>query len=300
MVEIRVAEYGGWKNCVAMSNGRVRLVATTDVGPRILRFGPGDGDLNMFHEEKAQLGLSGSPQWLAYGGHRLWHAPQEGDRPNQPDNGKVGYAINGDSVELYGDEEPATRVRKELLITMSEDGPEVSVRHRIYNNNPWPIRLASWGLSMMRAGGLEVLPIPRNDTRYLPNYMISFWPWTRPNDGRFTLGEKFMLLRHDPADGGWFKIGYRNVEGWGAYIYGGHVFVKICRLESDGEYPDFGSSFETFADGSFVELEALSPLKTVGAGEFVEHTEEWKLAECAGFPSTEKEIEECVVPLARP
>ena len=31
--------YAGWPNCVWLSNGKVDVVVTTDVGPRIIRYG---------------------------------------------------------------------------------------------------------------------------------------------------------------------------------------------------------------------------------------------------------------------
>ena len=43
--------YGGWKNCIRLSNGRIELVATTDVGPRIIRFAEVNGK-NLFKEFK--------------------------------------------------------------------------------------------------------------------------------------------------------------------------------------------------------------------------------------------------------
>jgi hypothetical protein len=51
-------EYQGWKDCLEISNGIVDLVATTTVGPRIIRFGF-SGDRNEFCEVKDQLGKTG-------------------------------------------------------------------------------------------------------------------------------------------------------------------------------------------------------------------------------------------------
>ena len=297
MVEIDTIAYNGWDHCIDMRNDYIKLIATTDVGPRIIWFGSSNDDVNMFHQWEEQQGLTGSKEWLNYGGHRLWHAPQIGDRPNQPDNEKVLYKIHNDTIELFCPEEMATRVRKEILIVMSADQPTLTVCHRIYNNNPWSISLASWALSVMHDSGVVILPIPEDDTHYMPNYMISFWPWTRPNDYRFTLGEKYMLLRHDPNEHQWFKIGYRNTAGWGAYLFGGYMFVKKYHIIPGAEYPDFGASFETFADSDMVELETLSPLKTIDTGEYVEHTEEWRLVSNIKVPESEKEIDDNIVPL---
>ena len=32
-------KYAGWENCYRLDNGRIELVITGDVGPRVIRFG---------------------------------------------------------------------------------------------------------------------------------------------------------------------------------------------------------------------------------------------------------------------
>ncbi len=75
--------YKGWENCLKFGNGKVELVVTTDVGPRILLFGFAEGQ-NLFKNYEEQMGRtppaageSGGDQWRLYGGHRLWHAPED-------------------------------------------------------------------------------------------------------------------------------------------------------------------------------------------------------------------------------
>jgi hypothetical protein len=261
-----------------MQNDHIKLVVTTDTGPRIIHFGPADSDVNLFYQNKAQQGLSGGNEWRNYGGHRLWTSPQEGSRPNQADNDPVPYKIIGNSITLHCPAEKATLIQKEITITIDSDKPHVSVRHRIYNRSLWPITFASWALSMMREGGVEILPIPKDRPRdYMPGYAICFWPWTKPNDKRFTLGGKYIALRHDSNNKDWFKIGFRNTEGWGAYLSQGYMFVKVYKLDSGKVYPDYGSTFETYTDSEFTELETLGALETVNPGLYAEHTEEWHL-----------------------
>ena len=64
-------EYRGWAHNVKLSNGEIELVATLDVGPRVLRLAFLDGP-NVFKEFSEQLGGSGEAEWLIRGGHRLW------------------------------------------------------------------------------------------------------------------------------------------------------------------------------------------------------------------------------------
>ena len=85
---VKKVAYRGWPNCCRISNGKVELIVTTDVGPRVIRFGFVGGQ-NLFKEYAAFLGKRGGKQWVNYGGHRLWHAPEDQQRTYSPDNSPV-------------------------------------------------------------------------------------------------------------------------------------------------------------------------------------------------------------------
>ena len=36
---MKTSAYGGWKRCLKLSNGKIEMVITTDVGPRVVRYG---------------------------------------------------------------------------------------------------------------------------------------------------------------------------------------------------------------------------------------------------------------------
>ena len=292
MTRISEIAYNNWPRCIELNNSKINLIVTVDVGPRVIYCSAAGSDFNLFYQKKDQQGKMNSEEWLHYGGHRLWHSPQIGYRPNQPDNDPVPYLVKENSLLLNCPPEEATKVQKEIEITLVHDEPRAKIRHRIYNRGLWPIKLASWALTIMAEGGTEILPIPKEDTLFMPNYAISFWPWTKPNDRRFTLGEKYMVLKHDMTDERWFKIGYRNTEGWGDYIVNGYMFVIKSLPIPNEEYPDYGSTFETYTDNNFLEMETLGPLKTIEPGEFAEHTEEWYLFRDVVLPASESEIDE--------
>ena len=54
-VKIEKTSYDGWPNCYRITNGDVELIATSDVGPRIMRYSFVGGK-NVFVEFKEQLG----------------------------------------------------------------------------------------------------------------------------------------------------------------------------------------------------------------------------------------------------
>ncbi|MDP8214012.1 MAG: hypothetical protein RAO92_03640 [Candidatus Euphemobacter frigidus] len=81
MSAVRIEKFtcGGWKNCLRLTNGLVEVVVTTDVGPRVIRYGFSDAP-NMFCEVEKDRGRIGGDEWRMYGGHRLWHSPEDNPR----------------------------------------------------------------------------------------------------------------------------------------------------------------------------------------------------------------------------
>ncbi len=72
---IEKISYGGWPNCYRIFDNEAELIVTTDVGPRVIRYGFIGGQ-NMFKEFVDQLGRSGESSWQPRGGHRIWIAPE--------------------------------------------------------------------------------------------------------------------------------------------------------------------------------------------------------------------------------
>ena len=292
-VRIWQQEYNGWPHCVWMENGFIRLIVTVDVGPRIICFQRLTGK-NMFYQFPQQQGLMNGDEWLNYGGHRLWHSPQVRFRPNQPDNSPVSWGVERQTLWIMGNTEEKTLVQKRLEITMAEDAPSVRVRHAIINRSMWPVELSTWALSVMQPEGTALLPVPQEDTFYLPNDLQVFWPWTQHDDPRFVRARKVSYLKADPANSDWFKIGMPNRAGFGVYCGKNQMFVKKYAYDKNAKYSDFGASLEVFCNEEFVELESVSPLHTLESGQTAEHTEDWYVYPDVKQPEAAGEMEELI------
>lgn len=295
-VKITKIEYNGWKNCVSVSNGIVNIIATTDVGPRILFFGFTGGE-NIFYDRTDQAGLVGGDQWRIYGGHRLWHGPQVGDRPIQPDNHSVSWEEKETGIVLRQDTETATGIKKEIEISVLPSEAKVKIKHRLTNMGLWSVELCAWALTCMVPGGMEIIPIPKRDTKLLANFAIAFWPWTQPNDKRFQLGENYIFLSSDLSMERMFKIGLTNSEGWAAYICNETMFVKRYQHNPEANYADYSSSYQTYTDKDMLELETLSPMTHLQPEASVEHVEIWNLYENVKNPRNEKEVNTKILPI---
>lgn len=292
-------KFNGW-DCIRLTNGKVELIVTRGVGPRVIRYGFVGGD-NLFCEIPGHQGGSGEDKWMNRGGHRLWIAPEAPEFSYELDN--VPYAeataISG-GVRVRQDPGPQTGVQKEMEITLDGATGFATIRHKLTNCGKAPVRLSLWTVNVM-GQGREIIPLPpkapHSPSTLLPNQNFAMWSYSDFADPRWTFGSRFIFLRQEPGNPTNQKIGLRNRFGWLAYERSGALFVmKFPHLEG-AEYPDFGCNCETFTNGTFTELESLGPMTTLAPGESVEHPEEWRLYGDFKPCADEKDVLERVVPL---
>ena len=301
MPTIEQIAYGGWSRCRKISNGKLDLIVTEEVGPRIIHLAlPGQG--NLFCEVEAHMGNTGSHEWLLYGGHRFWHAPEAQPRTYFPDNAPVKIEEHADFLRVTQDTETTTGVQKQLDIAMSDDSPHVKVTHRMTNHNMWAVNLAPWALSVMTTGGVGVIPFPPRGTHpedLQPANSLTLWPYTDMSDARWTWGERYILLRQQPGAATPQKVGVDVRDNWSAYVVNGQAFVKVFQHQADKPYPDLGASVEIFTNDFMFELETLGPLTTIEPGESVEHVEDWFVFADVNAPSNDTEVDAHLLPLAK-
>lgn len=290
--------YGGWPNCQRLANDIVEVVATTDVGPRLIRFGF-LGQPNELREVPEHLGQVGGEVWRSYGGHRLWHAPENRPRTYQPDNSPVALEDHGDGFRLRQDTETLTGIQKEMDLRLAANHPHLQVTHRLINRNLWPVELAPWALTVMAAGGVAILPHPPRrpwPDFLLPSHTLILWPYTDMSDKRWTWGEKYILLHQDESAPLPQKVGLHNLDGWIAYHRQGHLFIKTFAVDPQAAYPDLGCTVETFTNAVMLELETLGPLIRLEPGASIEHIEHWFLFDGVAEPQNEAAIEANILP----
>ncbi len=300
-VEKNVAHAGTDRN-LRIANDEVEIVLPIGYGPRILRYARRGGP-NLLGEISPEVQGNDTPfgdKWHIYGGHRLWHAPEEAVRTYWPDNAPVRVDEGPEGrVTLTQPLEPHTQIEKSIEIALAPRGSRVALVHRIVNRGPFEIELAAWALTVMAAGGRAIFPqapfVP-HPTALAPARPLVLWPFTRMDDPRWTWGDRFIQLRQDPARPAPQKIGLRDDEGWMAYELGGALFVKRHR-PMPGPHADFGCNVETFTDGAMLELETLSPLVRLAPGATLEHREAWFLFEGVRLGESEASIEAALAPL---
>lgn len=299
-VSVVKTDYKGWQNCYRVTNGEIELIATGDVGPRIIRFGFVGGD-NLFAEYPDQVGQTGGDQWRIYGGHRLWHAPEAKPRTYAPDNSPIEVKEGPGSLTLIAPTEATTRIQKTIEITMRPDRNQVVLVHRLRNHNLWPVELAAWALTVMNKGGLAIIPQPpfgAHEESLLPVRPLALWAYTDMSDPRWRWGASYITLRQDPAATKPQKIGVGDRENWIAYALNGDLLVKTFEFRPGAVYPDFGSTVEVFTNADMLELETLGPMTALAPRQSVEHTENWFLYRDISVANDDASIAASVLPRA--
>jgi hypothetical protein len=298
-VTMEKKEFGGWPNCIVLSNGQIEVVVTTDVGPRIVRLGFVGGQ-NLFREYKEMQGKTGGDEWRIYGGHRFWHAPEAIPRTYAPDNVPVKYEWSGSTLRLTQEPEASTGIQKQMEITLDPKENQVTVLHRAVNRSLWGVELAPWALSVMAQNGRAIYP--QEEFRAHTDYLLSarplvLWHYTDMADPRWTWSTKYIQLRQDTTNTKPQKVGFRNTPGWAAYTLNGDVFVKRFAYKDGLDYPDGGCNTETFTNEDMLEIESLGAMtKLASEGGSVEHVENWYLFK-GEVGTSDADIDKSLLPL---
>jgi hypothetical protein len=293
--------------CTArLANDEVELEASTAYGPRVMRYARVGGE-NVFGVVDPRAQAYPTPfgeAWHAYGGHRLWTAPEHPIRSYIPDNAPVAVRVeNENTLVLTQSAEPMTALVKELGLTLGATGSRVVVEHRISNAGSFPATLAPWALSLMAPGGVAIFPNPPfapHPEALLPAARLVTWPYTWLGDPRLRFGRRHLRVRHDPAARDPQKLGLHDMHhGWAAYACAQGVFVtRYALLDPAARLPDLGCNVETFTGPAFLELETLGALVTLAPGETASHVETWSLAPPIALPDDEDEAARLLAPIA--
>lgn len=280
--EIQYKKYG---KCLEITNGYLTLIATLEVGPRIISFSSSDGNNIFFEDITDTVTEQGEffddtyekgASWKIYGGHRLWSSPQD-MYSYYPDNNPITYQVEENSILLVQDIQKTTNLQMEIKISFTEMN-KVEIHHKIINFDAKEKVLSPWALTVLEKNGLEVVPLPKEQTGLLPQRFISIWDFgAKANDERTYFGDKYFTMKQDPTKSKPIKIGLKVSDNWAAYFVNKKLFIKKFQYNPNYIYPDNNVNFETYEDNRFLELETLGELKTLKTGDSVEHTEYWSL-----------------------
>ncbi len=284
-----VVAFGGWSRCARLVSGDLEAIVTLDVGPRVVRFGAVGGP-NEFVEYAGEMGKTGGDEFVAYGGHRFWIAPELFEVTYEPDNAPV---ETFEEAGRLGFRTPlgACGLQREILLGFEGGAPCLKLEHRITNRSSKSYTVAPWALSVMATGGSVLIPhaeFKPHTEELLPARPLVLWHYTKMSDPRFTWGDRAIRMRQD-ANLGPTKFGMMVQQGIAAYANHGNVFVKRFPFCADGEYFDYGCNFESFTRQDMLEVESLGAKATLKPGDQVSYPETWYLLKGVTPPEDDAE-----------
>lgn len=273
---------------LTLSSRALELTVTTAVGPRVVALRSTAGKTgNLFLEFPAN-----EQRFHGYylrGGHRLWHSPEDIVRTYQPDDAPLAVKLLPKGVALTQPVEEKTGLEKAMKLELIGERT-VKVTHTLTNRGLWSLECAAWALTMFRAGGYGVLPLlPKGDHAagdLLPNYALVPWTFTDLALPVWEMHRDFIGINVNKAKSAQ-KLGITNYPGWTAYWVDGVTFVKYAPVIPGASYPDLGSAFETFTNGTMIELETLGPLTKLAPGASTTHVEHWAVLDGLAKPDTD-------------
>ena len=263
-----------------LSNGKIVVGVTLDVGPRIIKLQKPDGENLMFEDVADNVNKDVSAvygegkKWHIYGGHRIWLSP-ESLETYYPDNAPVVSELKPNGAIFTPPAWTERGVQPVLDLEFAPDGA-LEVRMRVKNIYDAKQKLCVWGLTVMKCGGTLTLPLSTEDTGFLANRNLVLWHYTDIRDPRLTIANDRIILTGSTDAESPLKIGTYLNEIRAFYRYGDTLFTKEC-ISKPGEYPDFTCNFETYTSELIHECETLSAAEEVAPGEEIIHTEKWRL-----------------------
>ena len=261
-------------NVLFVEKGFIKLGIALDFGLRISYLSY-CGSENLFFEQPNDMMELATPDgWRVRGGHRLWIAP-ESEKNYYPDNEKISYEILDGKIIVSQKRDPWLSIEKSMEISFPSDD-SVKIVHKIKNTDTNTKRCSLWGVTSLAPFGTEYIPLEIREGGYDPLHKISMWDYTSLGDERAIYMRDMIILNHK-ATGNKYKIGVSHPKNKAKYVNLGIVFEKEYEIDKDKAYPDGNVSFETYMCDYMVEMETLSPLYDIRAGESAEYSEIWHL-----------------------
>jgi hypothetical protein len=280
-------DYHGWSECYRMSNGNVDLIYVPQIG-RLMRFGYVGGP-NFIWENPKLAGQSQDSDfpgkdWMNFGGDKLWPAPQ--DRwgwPPDPviDAGQAEVKVlpNG-RLRIIGKASKKHGIRFIREISLDPKLPVVNIINIMENTSDMPQSWSIWEVCQVDRPLWAGVPESKSGRFRSGHYAFK---GNEPARGYLRKDNEQVRIMRNAKKGA--KIGSDSREGYAfAYKAGTDFAIKIDTTRG-ARYPDNGCIEEIWTNADpdqYVELEVLSPIRTLKPGERSSVKTRWSLSHGEG------------------
>ncbi len=273
--------YQGWQDSYILSNGQVEAVIVPKIG-RVMQFRFKDGE-NTFWENDQISGQAPNPkslEWDNFGGDKTWPAPQsEWEQitgrswppPATFDSITVTARVNRSEVTLISPIDPFYGIRIYRKITLEPHKPVMRITTTYEKVKGQPQNVSVWIVTQLRDPLAVYAALPQ------PSLFPEGYNKQSENlPANLKVDNGLLSLTRDRNQS--HKIGS---DGSTLLWMGEKVSVRIDSPRVLGlTYPDNNSSAEIYTNEdpkAYVELEFLSPLKTLKVGEKMDLTTTYTL-----------------------
>jgi hypothetical protein len=277
MITLSELEHSGHRGVELVDRG-VRMIALSSIGPRIAWFGRGDRE-NLLYWDTAGEHRRGP--WRLYGGHRLWVTrplADENEETYEPDNQACRVESLPAGVRITS---PPSSLGIEKTLAISVEGGVWTLEHQLRNVGSLLWSGGAWALTCTLPAPDTVYRVPLGGSSPVWDLTTIVIPrrWggahtSRLDDPQITFVEDVMEIRARQEEAKRLVLAPRGELEMHDPVRG--VFRKRTSFEPDAAYP-LGTNLAVYVGpGRFmVELETMSPLRTLAPGAILTHVERW-------------------------
>ena len=292
-ITVTKTNYQGWEDSYILSNSQVEAIIVPEIG-RIMQFRFQGGE-NTFWEDSQLYGKTPNPkseEWANFGGDKSWPAPQsEWEKitsrswppPITFDSVPVKVKLGNNELTLISEIDLFYGIRFYRKITLESNKPIMKITTTFEKVKGDSQQVSVWTITQLNEPVSVYAAIPQN----------SIFPqgYNKQSDdlpANLKIDNGILSLKRDREKA--HKIGSdASTLLW----VGENVAIRMDSPRIDRAiYPDNNSNSEIYTNynpKAYVELEFLSPLKTLQLGEKIDLTVTYTL-----FKTTSENLEEQV------
>jgi hypothetical protein len=265
---------------LTLKNNLLQVDMLKDAGPRIVRLLPGGTDLNLLADLAGVVWEVPTGQFVPFGGHRLWRAPEVAEITYLPDHTSCSAEPIENGLRLSHEDHDKVEYRRVIDVQLDPAAPKLKLTHRIENLGKSDLIAAPWAITQCRMGGRAWLPMTAEKiagSDYTPNRSLVLWPYTDLKDDRLIISREGVEVKAIAKEEA-LKVGLYSNRGWAAVEFAeGWTLIKRFAVGTAAAYTDLSANLQCYVRDLFIELETLGELKTLRPGESTEHVEEWEV-----------------------
>ena len=166
-LEYKEIEFENFGKCLSISNEKIKLLVTVDIGPRIIYFGLNDGKNVLFNDiernyiedlEVIKSYYGEDKVRYRYGGHKMLTLPEIMPDSFYPDNKALTYSITNNGAVFFQEEQEKNDISISLEILLNDSSNDVMIIHTLKNTSKIEQEIGISASTDMNPSGTLIIP----------------------------------------------------------------------------------------------------------------------------------------------